>query len=166
MNDCDGCCNKQPEFAKDKVPVFNNDYRGYDTIIITGGEPMLFPDMVRGMIHEIRTQNPTAKIILYTAYSYNVMDLLGMLHYVNGITLTLHDDLDLLTFEDLNIFMLHSRWWSVVEQNKVSLRLNVFKPLDVSSLDTRLWDVREGVEWKENCPLPDGEELYKLEYLF
>lgn len=60
---CKGCCNKQWDLSK--LPI-ENDFTGYKLIILTGGEPLLEPDLVKNVIRMIRNKTD-AKIILYTA---------------------------------------------------------------------------------------------------
>ena len=43
-----------------------------------------------------------------------------------------------------------------------SLRLNIFKGIDYSSIDTSLWDIKDNIEWIKNCPLPKNEVFQKL----
>ena len=63
---CVGCCNN--DFNLKNLPIVNM-FKNYDKVIITGGEPMLYPDRVKQVISEVRLQNPEAKIIMCTAKS-------------------------------------------------------------------------------------------------
>ena len=44
---------------------------------------------------------------------------------------------------------------------KKSLRLKVFKGVDVSGIDLSLWDVKDNIEWIKDCPLPEDEVLMR-----
>lgn len=146
---CEGCCNNDHDL--EALPVVDG-YEGYNSVILTGGEPMLFQNTLMNICQDVRDQNSDAKIILYTAKSKRAMDLVAMLHWVDGITLTLHEPYDLQPFIELNNIIKTRQW------NK-SLRLNVFKPIDMTGVDTGQWDVHDEMEWIVDCPLPVGEEL-------
>ena len=149
---CDGCCNN--DWNLNGLPT-NNGYAGYDLVMLTGGEPMLKPNLVINIVKEIRAQS-FAKVIMYTAKSKRAFDLIAMLHILDGITLTLHEPFDVKPFIELNNLLLRM---NIAEK---SLRLNVFKGIDISGIDSSLWEVKQGIEWIKDCPLPINEEIKKL----
>ncbi len=61
---CECCCNK--DFDIDSLPIERN-FKDYDLIMLTGGEPMLNVLKVMFAIDSIRAQNNKANIYLYTA---------------------------------------------------------------------------------------------------
>ncbi len=152
---CEGCCNNQ--FDLNAIPSVT-DFSGYRKVILTGGEPMLKQDVVLNTIKQVRKQNPLAEVVMYTAKSKRAFDLIAMLHFLDGITLTLHEGFDVEPFNALNDILLTNPW----AFNKKMLRLNVFAGIDISDIDLTLWSVKEGIEWIEDCPLPTGELFARL----
>lgn len=153
---CPGCCNK--DWNIENLPVCDN-YRGYDIIMLTGGEPMLKPDVITDTIAKIRKQNTTAKIILYTAYTQPSPEFFAVLPLLDGLTLTLHSKWDVPSFYALDSVLVEKPY-----ADRLSLRLNHFKEVG-DILDDTLscnWQVKKDIEWIENCPLPDGEIFMKL----
>ena len=43
-----------------------------------------------------------------------------------------------------------------------SFRLNVFKGVDISKLNTFGWKVKDEIEWIKNCSLPEDEVFMQL----
>lgn len=153
---CEGCCNKQ--FNLSILPVVTA-YEPYDMVMLTGGEPMLNPQLVIDTCREIGDTSD-AKIVLYTARvtrKYELMTIL--LQYLDGLTLTLHEQRDVKPFIQLNELvqdMTLDVWRSK------SLRLNVFKGVDLTGVNIAAWNVKADMQWIEDCPLPDGEVLMRL----
>lgn len=152
---CEGCCNN--DFDLKNLPTTNN-YKGYDKIIITGGEPRLYPELVKQVIFEVREQNPTAKIIMYTAKSKRASDLMDILELLDGITLTLHEQYDVFPFVNLYNLINHRQLGYKI------LRLNVFSNVDISPHLWKIknWKIKSNIEWMKNCPVPTNEVLMRL----
>ena len=148
---CKGCCNK--DWDLDNLPQVK-DYSIYDEIYITGGEPMLYPKAILFKFLEIREVS-TAKIYLYTANITNLFQTLYILTYLDGITLTLHEQKDVKDFYALELIL------RLIEMKNKSLRLNVFKGIEVEEISSR-WKVKKDIEWIKNCPLPKDEELMRI----
>ena len=170
--DCSGCCNKQNQFANIESLNLglshrsNWDYlRSFKEILLTGGEPMLYPESLKDIIFNIRTYHPSVKIYLYTAFIPGpvIMDILEL---VDGITLTLHDKKDVEGFIAFNTTLAHNPLYTL---NK-SFRLYAFKEIypeyyrfkEFLNVKAKLWEIRHNIEWKNNCPLPDHEVIRKL----
>jgi pyruvate-formate lyase-activating enzyme len=151
---CPGCCNKQWNLSS--LPV-ENDFSKYDKIILTGGEPMLKPEVILQTVEEIRKVN-NCPIIVYTAKVDKVIDVLKILDHVDGLTLTLHEIEDLVDFYILNGYIYYKNKYS-----KKSLRLNVFKGIEVDETVFTSWKIKKDIEWIEDCPLPENEVFKKLE---
>ena len=151
---CTGCCNKDWDLPSLEIET---DFSQYDLIMLTGGEPMTRPNVVIETAQQIREQT-SAPIILYTAKSTRPLNLLAMLLWVDGITLTLHDPSDVVSFVQLN-GLLQTIGRRVC--TKGLFRLNVFKGIDLNGIETYPWKVKGNLEWIKNCPLPDGEVLRK-----
>ena len=156
---CSGCCNKQWDLeALPRTKYFG----GYDEVIITGGEPMLYPELVQEVAGEIRRQNQHTKIFLYTAL-VRFTDLSRLIRegYLDGVTVTLHEHSDLTT----SFFAFAGAPTYFPGR---SFRLNVFKEARVlesmlQALEEAGWNIRRGVEWIENCPLPEDEVFMRYD---
>ncbi len=148
---CEGCCNKQWDL--NNLPVVN-DFTPYDEIILTGGEPMLKHQLVRDTIHFIRKTNQHAKIIMYTAMTTMPHTLAGILYRLDGLTVTLHNQDDVLPWVLFD---------SITRTIGKSLRLNVFDEVDLSDYQIpEFWQIKDNIEWLEDCPLPDNEVFMRL----
>lgn len=162
---CPGCCNN--DFNLPSLPVVES-YVGYDEIILTGGEPMLRPDLIIKTVGDIRNELfqswletkgeslVSTPIYMNTARPTRAYELLTVLHWLDGITLTLHEPYDVAPFQVLNEFILR-----LPTQGK-SLRLNVFKGIDLSGIDLARWQVKDNIEWIVDCPLPEDEAFMRL----
>ena len=149
---CEGCCNKDWDLASLEV---EKDFRDYDLIMLTGGEPMLNPQTILRAARRIR-ETTRAPIILYTAMVRKPETLLIVVNQLDGMTLTLHGQEDVEDFKFLNGMILKG---GRLIGNK-SLRLNVFKGVDLTGIDLSRWQVKPDIEWIKNCPLP-GDEVLK-----
>ncbi len=155
---CSGCCNKNWNLSS--LPVCDN-YNGYDQILLTGGEPMLVPGLVKRIARDIRNktgEESDPKIYMYTAKADDPSALMDVLSEVDGITLTLHTPKDVEPFRRFNN-ILNKSWLK-----HKSLRLNVFKRINIHrpGIDLSSWKVKEGIEWIDNCPLPEGEVFMRF----
>ena len=161
---CEGCCNK--DWDLDSLPVCT-DYSGYNEIMITGGEPMLYPEKIRECTSKIwgsislKWDNIFKKspcVYLYTAWTKRPIELIDLLmvRWIDGLTLTLHNQDDVNGFENLNERLM-------VYKFKYSLRLNVFKGVDLSGIDLSLWKVKDNIEWIKDCLLPEDEVFMRFE---
>lgn len=154
---CEGCCNQ--DWNLKALPICT-DFSGYDEILLTGGEPMLYPDDLIEIIKQIKQQNQTAKIFIYTADVSDHEMMLSILEMVDGITLALHEN------TDIKDFIKFDRWVSIVLFESKSMRLNVFNNVKEKFLQQNLmmhWKIKY-MDWIKNCPLPEGETLMRLDY--
>lgn len=150
---CDGCCNKDIDLNKLQVIT---DYTGYDEILITGGEPLLYPKKIINIVYNIGIYNPTAKIYVYTAYTDDVAAFYDILGVTDGITLTLHEQSDVNeNFRAIDTIVKYM-------DSKKSLRLNVFKGIDVGDISNK-WKVKDNIVWIENLSLPPNEVFGRYE---
>jgi hypothetical protein len=149
---CPGCCNKDWDLTN--LPIVE-DFSGYDMVMLTGGEVMLAPYAVKAVAKSVRKQT-SAPIIVYTAKSSPADALIDVLESVDGITLTLHDQSDVEPFQTFNDALKAQGF------GKKSLRLNVFKGIDLSGVDTEGWRVQKDMVWLKNCPLPKNEVFMRL----
>jgi len=159
---CEGCCNQGFDLEALEVETC---YSQYDRIMLTGGEPMLYPDIIFDAIDDIRDQDTEVPIILYTAKVDSLVDIGKVLLYkgfgkgINGITLTLHDTTDIEPFIALQNTIQNTS--SLLDWSKHSLRLNVFKGVSLRNVDTGNWKVKDNIEWIVDCPLPQNERFKK-----
>jgi MoaA/NifB/PqqE/SkfB family radical SAM enzyme len=153
---CDGCCNKE---WKGPMPTIATNYKGYEEIMLTGGEPMLYPAKVISLLRKIKAENPHASLYMYTA-TYNPKDLKEVLPLLDGVCITLHAPEDIIQLQGIYPYML-------LNPNK-SFRINVFDNINTSMLDfTKLPHVRvKQMVWIKDCPLPTNEEFIRLENLW
>lgn len=157
---CEGCCNKQWDLdTLEQVEHFN-----YEEIILTGGEPLLYVKELIGVIRVIRRIS-SAKIYVYTAMlpSSNNKALYEIMPYVDGITLTLHEQIDSDRFNHV-LYSLENDPNVIRDFSDKSLRLNVFSGIKVSSYfkSISLWKIKDEIEWIKDCPLPVNEEFRRL----
>ena len=149
---CPGCCNKG--YDLDNLPI-ELDFKGYELIMITGGEPMMLPARLTRAIESIRRLTLTP-IVVYTAKVDDWRATNWILDIVDGLTVTLHNQDDVVPFMVFHTFM--NRY----KQPK-SLRLNVMegvelpKPLKLGGL----WQVKEDIKWQKHCPLPEDEVFHQ-----
>lgn len=139
---CPGCCNNDWDLGE--LPRVDS-YEGYDQIILTGGEPMLRPELVVCVAADIRSK-VDAQIILYTA---RPGELPGVMPFLDGVTVTLHEQTDVAEFARLPVL-------------PGSLRLNVFEGVDMAFVDTWGWKVKHGIKWIKDCPLPENEVFMRM----
>ncbi len=153
---CPGCCNK--DWDVENLLVCH-DYTPYGLIMLTGGEPMMHPDNIIKVVNEIRKQNETAKIVLYTA---KVEGLAYIMTYLDGVTLTLHTEKDVMPFQEFE------REVFVKTTKDMSLRLNVFEgihgPDKWQENLNHDWKIKNNIHWIKNCPLPENEVFMQWEY--
>lgn len=151
---CEGCCNKDWDLAA--LPVCES-FAGYDEVLLTGGEPLLQPILTRNVADEVRASDKLTgartKVLLYTALAAKVPDVLP---WLDGLTLTLHESRDVRALKKLNKHLDTVPWL-----DELSLRLNVFVGVELGNVDLTHWQVKDGMEWVADCPLPQDEVFMK-----
>lgn len=163
LNRCPLCCNKQ--FNVNDIPVV--DRWDYEEIMITGGEPMLYPDRLERLCKGIREVTEQMglrpKIYLYTSRCWwNDIDR-AIRYYADGIVVAPHSSDDVKIFRQTNNNLLKYRYGKYLE---CSLRLKVFPEVrDALPENLKCWKV-EHSEWIENCPLPNGEDFRRVKELW
>lgn len=166
-NHCPLCCNNSWDF--DKLPVVR-DF-DYDEVMITGGEPLLFPEKVAELAKAIKVTNKVlypdenTKVYIYTSVA-SYLHLKRILPIVDGIVLTPHSLEDVRKF--LNLNRLLGLYFKVNKNVHPSLRLNLFKNIKdmlPEDIDLSLWKVKD-MEWIKDCPVPKGEAFRRLPELW
>lgn len=148
---CPGCCNNDWDLSSLPQIVY---YTGYDEILLTGGEPLLHPNIVKHTIRRIRKETATP-IYLYTATN-NVTAFLDILQYVDGICLTIHEQRDVQPFKILNKILM------TINTSGRSLRLNIFHNIILGNINLIKWKVKNNIAWIKNYPLPENEIFMRL----
>lgn len=147
---CPGCCNNDWDLKNLEVCT---DFSPYRLVMLTGGEPMLHPDVIRSAVKDIRAQSD-AKIYLYTAMTDGLDEILPI---IDGLTLTLHNPKD----------KMNLRWFELSSKNLIdlsqrgSLRLNIFREAGKMPDVSDIWKVKSDMVWIPDCPLPTGEVLMR-----
>jgi len=167
---CSYCCNHYYNIMKntkyinslDELPV------NLTEIMITGGEPMLFPQKTKDISIKLKKKYPFSKLYLYTTL-YND-ELENIIPYLDGVHYSLHsketiNDLELL-YKFQGLLCLYEEEW-----NKKSFRLYVDSKVKLPvSVIPYLWKRMEMFKWsteeeliaKQPDGLPAGESLYIL----
>lgn len=179
-NNCPLCCNKQFDLFKD-VPII--DRWNYDEFILTGGEPLMYStiDLI-DFIYDLKAiseyMGTSPKLYLYTSIcdpnKWN-----KIIPFFNGITYTVHTEQDAKELITLITVLTNpemgydSMFPNLQELSHKSIWLNLFPEaktlIDAELANTNLsWDnisrffkIRQ-MEWKENCPIPEGEDFRRL----
>ena len=153
---CRGCCNK--DWDLDAIPSCSN-FDEYDEVMLTGGEPMLYPEKLFSIVREIRKQTGV-DIYVYTAKVDDLGSALTVLEHVDGMTLTLHTKKDIALFQQFDAAI------KSVGITGKKLRLNVFKNVSkfyTPSEDTLTrWKVKDNITWIKDCPLPANEVFARI----
>jgi organic radical activating enzyme len=148
---CKGCCNKNWKGDPPRL-ITKTDLKGYDSIFITGGEPMLYPEQLKGLVLDIKENNDKSKIYLYTALPKPLDKFLDILDIIDGCTITLH------SYKDRDYFL--ESGLNMMKFPGKSMRLNAFTRGKLELSDS--WDYRPK-KWITDAPLPDGEDFVKLD---
>jgi hypothetical protein len=163
--DCDGCCNKSDIYERKEV--YNlSDLKAYDEVLITGGEPMLYPNKVSYLLYMLsEVLGYTGTKYLYSAYFspefYSLWS--GVLKRVDGLHYTLHaecTDKDVEALKTLSRLIGANFDPAFTHQSfRLAIDKRVYERYDLSNLNLAPWTVVRKMEWKAECPLPEGEEL-------
>lgn len=119
-NKCPMCCNNSWDFSK--LPVV--EHFNYKEIMITGGEPLLFPEKLANLAESIKTVQKLAygnkgKLFLYTALA----DMLpNYIRYFDGVVYTPHSVNDVHSLLEANNFC----WITKMNLWKVNLFGSIF----------------------------------------
>jgi len=150
--DCAWCCNKNWRGTPAR-PIGVMALYSHEMVMITGGEPLLFPDKLEDLLYALK-MNSSAMRIVYTAKTNGLMALLP---YTDGITLTLHDPEDVLPFLQMVKYNQYA-----LSNYRGMLRLNVFRSSGYKHNSLAQMFAHKWVDWIKDCPLPPDEELVVL----
>ena len=154
---CEYCVNKYAYIINQAVRIKDlNQLIGFDEIVITGGEPLLYIERTRNILMNLEYgMVPNVKKYLYTAIFNPNMHMI--IDYLDGITYTVHTDHDedQLAFDNFEDFIR-------IHNNK-SYRLAISPTLENAFLFYPfLWKEIKIKDWKEE----DRCEILKHETLF
>jgi len=149
------------------VIIFNFECLNmYDNIIITGGEPLLFPESLLKLIHNIRSVNFNIPIYLYTSIFNPSTANKNILTLLSGITFTVHNRICFYEFLDLKKYLDEvPLFYSPSPYYK---RLHIFTDFgELTEANLYGWNVRF-VTWKKDfeCKLPEHEQFMRLKELW
>lgn len=162
-NKCPMCCNNSWDFSK--LPVV--EHFNYKEIMITGGEPLLFPEKLANLAESIKTVQKLAygnkgKLFLYTALA----DMLPIISDTSMELFTLHILLMIFIVYWRPIIFLLDYKDELMESK--SLRLNLFPDIKKhipDNTDLSLWKVKD-MQWIKDCPVPADEEFKRVAELW
>jgi len=148
---CPKCANKNHDL--DALPVITG-FGGFEEVILTGGEPMLKPELVLDTITAVRVLNPDAKIYVYTARVGATDAALDVAFESDGMTVTLHEQADVepfLAFAVVGKELLPKR----------NMRLHVFEGIKLPFSVLAGWKLKR-CTWVDDCPVPEDEVFGRL----
>jgi hypothetical protein len=149
---CLNCCNNSWDLSE--LPI-EDDFSQYDMIMLTGGEPMLDLKALIDLIIKIRNKTD-APVYVYTAMVNDTTSALWVLNWVDGMTVTLHDQ------TDVEPFLIFNNAIQRADLEPKSLRLNVFRGVNINLEGLARWKTKNNIEWIENCPLPKDEVFKRV----
>jgi hypothetical protein len=147
------------------TPYSHKDMFAYKDIIISGGEPFLYPKKFILAAARIYTScDFDSKIYVYTAGDDKFNDWLReedhldmFMSYIDGITYTLHKQSDFKEF---------TRFDQITQKRRpigFSRRLYLMPGVDISKeILYADWEIKN-ITPQKSCPLPDNEECYLWE---
>lgn len=150
---CDYCCNKQFNLAE--LPVAP-DFREFGSIILTGGEPLLYPEVLLDEIARIKRRT-LAFIYMYTACNTKPHTYLRILQQIHGVSHTIHSQDDVKDFGMLQTWL--DREYPMVKHK--SMRLLIRNGVNMRGCVSHYWQVNF---WEplEVCPVPQNEIFMRL----
>lgn len=162
---CAGCCNLSLDWKS--IPVFkpitdrHPRITEWNEVLVTGGEPMLEPELTRKVINMISADK---KAFLYTAEVSDWQKIKDVIRILDGLTVTIHDDCDVDTFVDFHSRLAYEQRIRRMLAHCRYLRLNVFRGVTLpDNIEFYpMWKIKRNIEWIPNAPLPDGEVLMRL----
>lgn len=154
---CDNCCNTHESVMSKAVHVQSIwELAEFDRILITGGEPMLYPNQTANMAMILKGLGK--EVFMYTAmYRPEMIKLMPVL---DGIHFTLHHPIQ---FEDLTGFY---NFQHLILDWAGSYRLYIDNRIDLPvEIAPNRWKRVEVKPWlsESECPLPPDETLVILD---
>lgn len=155
---CSYCCNEQPGALDSATTITDlSALDGFEQVLITGGEPMLYPDRILSIVKEVRERNPGVVIFLYSAlYVPDVTE--KVIEAVDGFHFTLHHPCTADDVEGVQAIQALAH-----KHGDKSFRLYLNPDVTAAiRIYPYLWARVEVKPWMAECPLPEGEQLFTL----
>jgi hypothetical protein len=157
--DCDFCVNKNLPVEPKLCRV--EDLAGYDQVLLTGGEPMLYPIRVLDTVRRLRRQTPTEaqKIFLYTAFFTPALS--GLIEFVDGVHCALHHPLSSADLRGFYGFqrLIGIRYAGLGKTFRLYIEPRIRCAVEIVPCR---WERVEVKPWLKDCPMPPDEELFEL----
>ena len=158
---CPGCANDL-FIASGNMLTMNNitEVYKYDEIIITGGEPMLRPDLVLKTIEEIKLYSKAPIFMYSSTIRIDNDNALKVLEMINGLTYTVHYEY---TEKDEKMLRVLSY---ILDKFNLNSRLLIDSRLahilEKKNIKWENWNSIKLLEWQDDgdCPLPSHETGY------
>ena len=158
---CSYCVNKYNYIMKQAIKINDLDkLKGFDEIVITGGEPMLDPQTTLAILKDIWSIEPDINKYMYTAlYSYELTELI---EYLNGITYTIHGLFNMDDLESFTKFQEFTRYYNKDKSYRLAISPTIERPIMIYPY---LWKEIKIKDWKEEgrCKIPEHETLFIYE---
>lgn len=152
---CSYCVNRQPGILDNAVELHDfSRLKGYDNLCITGGEPMLEPELALGLARAAKIMLSPMKVYLYTSYFDKLDDLTATLNWCDGLTFTLHEgtnEEDLRRYKLVQAYIRTAAW---LESKRLKIHWAV------PPVNTVGWNRIDTLVPKPDCGIAPGERLF------
>lgn len=161
--DCEYCANKQDRIKNQMIPLKSFEIlKGYFEVSITGGEPLLYPDLVIKFINELRDMNPGITIYMYASIYKPWVNMIVKL--LDGIHYTIHKERNYDDIQNFYFFqnLMYVHKFYETKSIRLSLDPSIQERVEIIPL---VWDEIRIKKWKgpnENI-VPIDEDLYVYE---
>lgn len=161
MRECPGCfVLNLPKYKKVHT---DEEFLGYQEIVITGGDPMLIPGKTLKFIDRMRDKGYRGKMYLHTSFWNNKGISKEILKELDGFTFTLHaecSDTDIMALKNLsNSGILQNKDFS----SRLVIDKRIYDRYDLSNINFSRWSVIRKLDWKEKCDPAANEDLLVYE---
>lgn len=153
---CHYCCNEQDNTVVDGAVPFTHIgiMHQFEAAVITGGEPMLFPHLVKSFVQQIKALK-NVPIYMYSATFTKYTE--EILQFLDGITFTVHQEAnvkDVLGFEKIQELAAAypGKQFRLVVHDECPLPLPIVP---------NVWSRVTFFHHKDFCPLPTNETLFE-----
>lgn len=158
--DCDLCCNKDPGTAAQVKDCRIADLANYDQVLLTGGEPTLYPAQLFEIVRELRSQTPAEKQKIYLYTAQFIPALQDLVPVIDGVHFTLHHPARLTDLHGFQRFQRLIRGYVGSDKSfRLYLEPRIAIPIEIIP---SYWTRVEVSPWRADCPLPPNEELFQL----
>lgn len=159
---CDYCVNSQQGILEQARPLTNLlDLKGYRTICITGGEPMLYPVSLIRLIVNVARVDPRIKVYLSASNYKDIDSMITIMRSIDGIHYTIHageTELDITKFHALQDLI---RYQCLNEYK--TCRLTIMNGMSSTLyLSPWVWSNIEMLAPDPACRILENEDLYLL----